>query len=53
MDTWIQLWADPVAGLKGLTSTMCLADLKNEVEWNFIIGDMKKKLRVYKDKAIS
>ena len=53
METWTQLWSDPVAGLRGLSCTMCLSDLKNEADSNFIIGDLKKKLRVYKGAAIS
>lgn len=53
METWNNLWNDAVAGLKGLTSTMCLSDLKNEADHSFIIADLKKKLRVYKSGAIS
>lgn len=53
MDTWMQLWTDPVAGLRGFSSTMCLADLKNEADSNFIIGDLKKRLRVYKSTSIA
>lgn len=53
MEIWTHLWADPVAGLKGLSGNMCLADLKNEADWNFVIADLRKKLRIYKDKAIS
>jgi Bardet-Biedl syndrome 1 protein len=53
MDTWLPHWADPVAGLKGLSCTMCLADLKFESDSNFIIGDLKRTLRIYKGTAIS
>ena len=53
METWSNIMTDPVAGLKGLTSNMWLADLKNEGDSNFIIADLKKKLRVYKGAAIS
>ena len=42
-----------MAGLRGLGTNMCLADLKNEADWNFIIADLKKKLRIYKDKTIA
>lgn len=53
METWNHLWNDAVAGLKGLSSTMCLSDLKNEADHSFIIADLRKKLRVYKNGAIS
>lgn len=53
MDTWNNLWSDPIAGLKGLTTTMCFSDLKNEADHSFVVADLKKKLRVYKGTSIS
>jgi Bardet-Biedl syndrome 1 protein len=53
MEIWINLWGDPVAGLRSLSSNMCLADLKNEADSNFVVADLKKKLRIYKGTSIA
>jgi len=53
MEIWKQGWQDSLAGLKSSSALMVLADLKGEGEYNLVIADFKKKLRVYKGSAIS
>ena len=45
---WISAWSDPVAGVKSFSQLMCLADLKDDGDYKFIICDhMSKMLKVY------
>lgn len=37
---WIHAWTDSVAGLHSLSQLMCLADLKNDGDYKFIVCDL-------------
>ncbi|CAG9328763.1 unnamed protein product [Blepharisma stoltei] len=53
MELWTNSWQDPVAGLKATSACMCLGDLKSDGEYNLVIADLKKKLRVYRGTSIA
>lgn len=53
MELWTSLWQDPVAGLKATSACMCLGDLKSDGDYNLVLADLKKKLRVYRGTSIA
>jgi Bardet-Biedl syndrome 1 protein len=53
MEPWIQLWTDPVAGIRASSACICLGDLKGDGDYNLIIADLRKKLRVYQGNHIN
>lgn len=53
MEPWIKAWSDPVAGLRGTSANMCLADLRGDGEYNLVVADLAKRIRVYKGTQIA
>jgi hypothetical protein len=45
---WLDAWYDPVANVKAFSSCITLADLASDGDYHLVIGDLEKKLKVYK-----
>ena len=51
-DPWIVAWNDAVAQLRATSPCIRLVDLRGDGEYNLIVVDMLKNLKVYKGTQI-
>jgi Bardet-Biedl syndrome 1 protein len=52
-DPWILAWNDAVAQLRATSPCLRLADLRGDGEYNLVVADMLKNLKVYKGTTIA
>ena len=52
-DPWIVAWNDAVCQVRATSACMRLADLRGDGEYNLLVADMNKTLKVYKGTQIS
>jgi Bardet-Biedl syndrome 1 protein len=52
-DPWILAWSDAVAQIRAISPCVRLADLRGDGEYNLVVADMVKNLKVYRGTQIA
>eukprot|EP00775_Hariotina_reticulata_P003766 gene3766-4025_t len=47
-NTWLDAWADPVAGLKAFSNCIHTCNLYGDGDWRLIVADADRKIKVWK-----
>ena len=49
---WLHAWYDPLASLRTTTALVRLVDINSDGDFKLLVGDLEKKLKVYKNTSL-